>query len=105
MLGGQFPSGSVRGCRAWPASPRPAQAERKARIESDGMADHLGWEAVAGIAGANGRLHRVRLSALLPIRKPASSQVDSAYHLAFGRAVTCQLVRDHHRQRAGLMLK
>jgi hypothetical protein len=26
------------------------EAERKPEVESDGMADHLSWEAVAGIA-------------------------------------------------------
>src|SRR3954464_13537296 len=55
-----------------------AQAEREAKVEPDGVANDLGREAVAGIAGANGRRHPVWLPALLPIRKPASSQVDGA---------------------------
>src|SRR5689334_24248101 len=55
-----------------------AQAEGEAKVEPDGVADDLGWETVASIAGANGRRHPVRLPALLPIRKPLSSQVDGA---------------------------
>src|SRR5215213_9327795 len=55
-----------------------AQAEREAKVEPNRMADDLGRKAVASIAGANGCRHRVRLPALLPIRKPASSQVDMA---------------------------
>ena len=54
------------------------QAEREAEIQPDGVADDLGREAVAGIAGANGRRHPVWLPALFAIRKPASSQVDGA---------------------------
>src|SRR4051812_10873952 len=54
------------------------QAEREAEVQPDGMADDLGREAVAGITGANERRHPVRLPALLPIRKPANSQVDDA---------------------------
>src|ERR1700761_9645027 len=37
------------------------QAERKAEIEPDGVADDLGWEAVTGIVGRGRRGHRVRL--------------------------------------------
>ena len=52
-----------------------AQAEREAEIQPDRVADDLGREAVAGIAGANGRRHPLRLPALLPIRKPASAKL------------------------------
>src|SRR4051794_5847697 len=38
-----------------------AQAERKAEIQPNRVADDLGREAVAGIAGANGRRHPLRL--------------------------------------------
>jgi hypothetical protein len=40
-----------------------------------GETDDLGWEAITGIAGANGRRYPVRLPALLPIRKPASAKL------------------------------
>src|ERR1700761_6026213 len=55
-----------------------AQAEGKAEIQPNRMADDLGRKPVAGVAGANTCRHRVRLLALLPIRKPVSSQVDDA---------------------------
>src|SRR4051795_12023773 len=55
-----------------------AQAEREPEIQPDSVADDLGREAIAGIAGANGCRHPLRLPALPPIRKPASSQVDGA---------------------------
>src|SRR5919199_3008214 len=52
-----------------------AQAEREAKVEPDGVADDLGREAVAGIAGANGRPHPVRLPAPLSIRKLLSAKL------------------------------
>src|SRR4051795_3992449 len=55
-----------------------AQAEREAKVQPYRVADHLRRETVASIAGANGRRHPIWLPALLPIRKPASSQVDGA---------------------------
>src|SRR3954462_11807469 len=55
-----------------------AQAEREAKIQPDRVADDLSGKAMPGIAGANGCRHPVRLPDLLPIRKPASSQVDGA---------------------------
>src|SRR4051812_7501471 len=46
------------------------------KLQPDGMADQLSWEAVAGIAGVNWRRHHpVQLATLLSIHKPASSQV------------------------------
>jgi hypothetical protein len=44
------------------------------------VADDLGREAIAGVAGANGRRHPFRLPAMLPIRKPDSSQIDGAFN-------------------------
>ena len=38
-----------------------AQAQGKAEVEPDGVADDLGREPVAGIAGTSGRGHPVRL--------------------------------------------
>src|SRR3954453_20303720 len=55
-----------------------AQAEREAEIQPDGVANDLGREAIAGIAGASWYRHLRQLPALPPIRKPASSQVDGA---------------------------
>src|SRR6185437_14274978 len=37
-----------------------AQAERETEIQPNCIADDLGWKAVAGMAGANGRDHPVR---------------------------------------------
>jgi hypothetical protein len=31
-----------------------AKAEREAKVQPDRLADHLGWEAMAGIAGSGG---------------------------------------------------
>src|SRR4051812_21257702 len=68
-----------------------AQAERKAEIQPDGVADDLGWEAVADIAGWGGRCHRIPLrDPGLPrqARRPgyliafAADQVDGARHVA-----------------------
>src|SRR4051812_11859207 len=58
--------------------PHPAQAERDAERQQNRVADDVSWEAIAGVAGANGRRHPVPLPALPPIRKPAGSQVDMA---------------------------
>src|SRR3954465_2830239 len=55
-----------------------AQAEREAEVQPYRLADHLSGKAMTGIAGANGWRHPVRLPDLLPIRKPASCQVDMA---------------------------
>ena len=55
-----------------------AQVEREAEVQLNGMADDLGREAVAGVAGAGGRRHPVRLLSSPPSHKPASSQVDGA---------------------------
>src|SRR5687768_6454632 len=52
-----------------------AQAEREAEVEPDHVADDLGREAVAGVAGAGGRRHPARLSVLTPSRKPAGSNL------------------------------
>ncbi len=57
----------------------PAQAEREAEIQPDRMADDLGGEAIAGIAGKGRRRYRVRLPALPPIRKLASSRVNGIH--------------------------
>src|SRR3954454_17045071 len=54
------------------------QAEGKAEIQPHCMADDLGWEAIAGVAGANGRRHPVPLPVLSSIRKLTGSQVDAA---------------------------
>src|SRR4051794_35288390 len=51
-----------------------AQAEREAKIEPHRVTNDLGREAIAGIAGANGRSHPLRLPALLPICKPARAK-------------------------------
>jgi hypothetical protein len=69
-----------------------AQAERKTKVKPDGVADDLGRKAVAGIAGANGRRHPVRLPALLPIRKPARNKLtvpDSVNIVSIVSAITC----------------
>src|SRR5690349_16917095 len=66
---------ATRPQRAW-GSAGPPRCRTKPLPKR--MADDLGARAIAGIAGANGRRHPVRLPALLPIRKPASSQVDGA---------------------------
>src|SRR4051812_37404943 len=58
-----------------------AQAEQEPKVQPNRVADDLGRKSVVGIAGANGRRHPVRLSALRPIRKPASSRVDGAASL------------------------
>ena len=55
-----------------------AQAKREAKAKPEGVVTDLSWKAVAGIAGAHGRSHPVRLPALLPIRNSASSQIDGA---------------------------
>jgi len=52
-----------------------AQAEGKAEIQPNRMADDLGGKAIAGVAGANWRRHRVQLPALLPICKPAAAKL------------------------------
>src|SRR3954471_24122072 len=52
-----------------------AQAQRKAEVEPDRVADDLGREAIAGVARDGGRCHPVRLPGLVPHRKPPSSQV------------------------------
>ena len=49
-----------------------AQAQRKAEVEPDRVADDLGREAVAGIAGAGGCRHPAYLSAPIRSYKPAS---------------------------------
>ena len=60
-----------------------AQTEREAEIQPNGMADDLGREPVAGVAGAGGCCHPSRLS--VPVRpgKPVTRQVDGANHAAF----------------------
>ena len=55
-----------------------AQAEWETKVQPDGVADDLGQEAVAGVAGARGCRQRVRLLTSLLSRKSASSQVDGA---------------------------
>jgi len=55
-----------------------AQAEWKAEIEPDGMADDLGRKAIAGVAGRGGRYHPVRLRDLAYLDKPDRTQVDGA---------------------------
>src|SRR4051795_12709254 len=52
-----------------------AQAEREAKVEPDRVADDLGREAIAGIAGANGRRHPLRLPAPFPIRKRPTAKL------------------------------
>jgi hypothetical protein len=47
-----------------------AQAERKAEIQSNRMADDLGREAIAGVAGGSRRRNPVRLRDLTRHRKP-----------------------------------
>src|SRR3954452_9030110 len=61
-----------------------AQAQREAEIQPDRVADDLGREAIAGIAGASWYRHLRQLPALPPIRKPASSQVDGAHGSGYG---------------------
>jgi hypothetical protein len=56
-----------------------AQAEWKAEIEPDGMADDLGRKAIAGVAGRGGRYHPVRLRDLAYLDKPDRTQVDGAH--------------------------
>ena len=55
-----------------------AQAEWKAEIEPDGMADDLSREAIAGVTGRGGRYHPVRLRDLAYLDKPDRTQVDGA---------------------------
>src|SRR4051794_36275136 len=64
-----------------------AQAQREAEVEPDRVADDLGRKAIAGVAGAGGRCHLVRLPSLVPHRKPASSQVDGAVSPVSKRSV------------------
>ena len=54
------------------------QAERKAEIQPDRVADHLGWKAVAGVGGANGPRHPARLPGPPTHRKPDGQQLDGA---------------------------
>ena len=56
-----------------------AQPERKAEIQPHGVADDLGWEPIAGVAGASGCPHPTRL--LIPIcprNRGKARQVDGA---------------------------
>jgi len=48
-----------------------AQAQGKAEVEPNGVADDLGREAMAGVAGSGGRCHPVRLPAPYRCCKPA----------------------------------
>jgi hypothetical protein len=52
-----------------------AQAEREAEVEPDHVADDLGWEPVAGVAGAEGHGHPARLPAPACHRKPAAGNL------------------------------
>jgi hypothetical protein len=51
------------------------QAEREAEVEPNGMADDLGRETVAGVAGNGGRYHPARLPGSAPSHKPASPKL------------------------------
>src|SRR3712207_2961224 len=55
-----------------------AQAQGRAEVEPDGIADDLSWEPMASIAGRGGRRHPARLPAPIGWRKPTSRQVDGA---------------------------
>jgi len=47
-----------------------AQAQGKAEVEPDRVADDLGWKAIAGIAGKGGRCHPGRLRNPICFSKP-----------------------------------
>ena len=59
------------------------QPEREAEIQPDGVADDLGGEPAAGVAGASGCCHPTRLLTLTRRRKcPIGHQVDGAVPVA-----------------------
>ena len=47
-----------------------AQTEREAEIQPNGVADDLGWESIAGVAGGSGCRHPTRLPFPARPRKP-----------------------------------
>ncbi len=70
-----------------------AQAEREAKVESNGVADDLSREAVAGVAGNSGRCHPARLPGSAASRKLAGSQVDGALRTPPGSGYSTALAR------------
>src|SRR5918911_1500001 len=52
-----------------------AQAQGKAEIEPDSVADDLGWEAMTGIAVTGGCRHPARLPAVQPGSKPLAANL------------------------------
>jgi len=55
-----------------------AQAERETEVEPDRVADDLAWEAIAGVAGKDGRRHPGRLRDPVRPGKLARHQLDGA---------------------------